>query len=79
MNKRFLVLCSLITVLTLSLFIPTPAMSAYAGEATNLTDDGICYWKCYSPRKVGSAPAAGGSQCLQLCASSCGGPCLALY
>lgn len=77
MHKRFFVLCSLILALALSLSIP--AMGAYRGEATNYTDDGICYWKCYSPRKVGSAPATSGSHCLQLCANSCGGACLALY
>lgn len=76
-HKRVFVLCSLVMALALSLSIP--AMGAYAGEATNLTEDGICYWKCYSPRKVGSGPATTGSQCLSLCANACHGPCLALY
>lgn len=78
-HTRVFVLCSLLVALALGLSIPDTALSAYyAGEALNLYE-GMCYWKCYNPKKMGRAPADNGPQCLQLCAASCGSACIAMY
>lgn len=78
MNKRVFALCTLIIALALGLSTPNPAASLFGGQATNLTDDGICSWRCYDGR-FGNGPAASGPQCRQLCESQCGPPCAALY
>ena len=79
MNRsRLFILSALVIALTLSLSVPGNGYT-YRGEVTNYSDEGICYWKCYSPAKAYRAPADDAYSCLQLCAQYCGGPCLALY
>ena len=82
-TNRLFVLCALILALGMSLSVPATGAgewcsSGYRGAVTNYTDEGTCYWQCCSP-KVGQASGVTLSQCLQLCAQSCGGACYALY
>jgi hypothetical protein len=79
MNKRLLVLCTLIIALTVGLSASNSAASLWGGgEATNLDENGICTWSCYDGGS-GSGPANGGRQCIQLCERHCGPPCIPRY
>ncbi len=55
----------------------TAEAQGYEGEVTNFIE-GTCYWHCYGGSAY-SAPASNARQCMNLCAASCSGPCLALY
>jgi hypothetical protein len=78
MNKRLLVLCTLIMALVVGLSASNSAASLWGGEATNLDENGICTWRCYDGG-FGRGPAASGPQCVQLCESHCGPPCIPRY
>lgn len=58
---------------------PALLQGAGGGAATNIFN-GVCYWQCNNGTG-GSAPVSRpeGRNCLNLCAASCGGPCIALY
>ena len=62
---------------------PVLLPAAGGGEATQLYDyEGgmMCVWQCYNG-SGGSAVVTRpyGKNCLNLCAASCGGPCVPLY
>jgi hypothetical protein len=73
-------LFALALVCALTFAAPHFVEAAGGGAATNLTDEGICFYRCNNG-SVGSGPVNWpyGRNCLNLCAAACGGPCIALY
>ena len=74
-------LFALALVCALTFAAPHFVEAAGGSAATNLTDDGICFYSCNNgsagSARVRSVPY--GRNCLYLCAAACGGPCIALY